>query len=304
MKVIKGQLPKFVSDLKGHRWIIVAPSRVSRPHDNLPSPPRPTDVTCPFEPGNEALNKELFRIGGEPGDANWQIRVIENKYPLTQYHEVVIHSPDHEKDIDEFSPEQVEMILKTYRARYNYHRAQNHGQVLIFNNHDVHAGASIGHPHSQIVVVPPEVSLEVIPREEIDNVVLETKDFLVYCPDYSEWPYELWIAPKEHVLNNFGGISDEEIADLAPLLTRSLKIIIDRFKAPGAPLRKEAGKRSDVGLDIPYNFYISHAENWYLRIIPRLIHRAGFELGSGIMVNIVDPEQAAKEYKEDFAKNQ
>lgn len=265
---------KFVHNLKGNRWLIVAPSRLARPHDNLPSPPRSTDVSCPFEPENDALNKELFRIG-DP----WKVRVIENKYPLTQYHEVVIHGPEHDKDIDELPLEHVQLILQAYRQRYNFNK--RFGNVLIFNNHDIHAGASISHSHSQIVVVPPDVTLENILRESINNVVFESKSFLVYCPDYSEWPYELWIAPKENVFSTFGAITDEEIVDLAPVLQKVLRSILKKFTGP----------------DIPYNFYIYHGENWYLRIIPRFIHRAGFELGTGISVNIVDPKMAAEEYK-------
>ena len=49
--------------------------------------------------------------------------------------------------------------------------------------------------------------------------------------------------------------------------------------------------------ETPYNFYIYHGPDWYLRIIPRLVHREGFELGTGLSVNIVDPSVAAQEYK-------
>ncbi len=252
---------------------------------------------CVFCPGNEKLNPdELFRVGGVPGDANWTLRVIKNKFPITDLHEVIIHSPDHQKDIDELPLSQVELILTTYRQRYNYHLAAQNGKVLIFNNHDAHAGASIKHPHSQLVVVPKQIHLETVPREPFQNIVKETSFFTMYCPDFSQWPYEIWVAPKNGGEKRFGEITDEEIKDLAVILQRILGFIIKKFSEPGA-LTQEVEKEAKTG-DIPYNYYIYHGADWYLRIIPRLIHRAGFELGTGLSVNIVDPAQAAKEYQE------
>ena len=276
-------MARFVPDSKTGRWVIIAPARVNRPHDNTVA----QDIVgqCVFCPGNEKLNPvDLLRIGGQTGDASWQLRVIPNKFPITDFHEVIIHSPDHQKDIDSLPLSQVELILTTYRQRYNYHIANKNGKVLIFNNHDAHAGASIKHPHSQLVVVPGQIHLGVIPREPTQNVVMESDNFTVYCPDFSQWPYELWITLKDNTTDTFGQISDGEIKDLAVLLQRFLGFIIKKFR------KNEA--------DVPYNFYIYHGADWYLRIIPRLIHRAGFELGTGLSVNIVDPALAAQEYKQ------
>lgn len=90
--------------------------------------------------------------------------------------------------------------------------------------------------------------------------------------------------------------SDEEITDLALLLPRVLAAIIKKFSGLGA--LKQKVEPDDETADIPYNYYIYHGPDWYLRIIPRLIHRAGFELGTGLSVNIVDPLTAASEYKQ------
>ncbi|MEK7565709.1 MAG: DUF4931 domain-containing protein [Patescibacteria group bacterium] len=272
-------MAKFVPDIKSNRWVVIAPTRVSRPHDN---PVMPAQSSCPFCPGNEGLNEEVFKLGS--------VRVIKNKYPITDFHEVIIHSPDHEKDIDELPAEQVELILKTYRERFNYYRdlgtarlqryAQHCGQVMIFNNHDIHAGASLKHPHSQLVVVPRQINLDTMKKEPVQNEVARTKHFVAYCPDFSQWPYEIWLAPNS--ISNFGQITDEEISDLAPLMQKILGFICKKF----------AGED-----DVPYNYYIYHGGDWYLRIIPRLVHRAGFELGTGLSVNIVDPVTAAGEFK-------
>lgn len=276
-------MARFVPDFKTGRWVIIAPARISRPHDNVATP----DVVgqCVFCPGNEKLNPvELFRVGGLPGDANWQIRVIINKFPITDFHEVIIHSSDHEKDIDQLPLSQVELILTTYRQRFNFHGATQNGKVLIFNNHDAHAGASIRHPHSQLVVVPGQIHLDVLPREPEQNVVVKTKYFTVYCPDFSQWPYEVWITLSDNTADTFGQIADDEVKDLAVILQKLLKVVISKFKKDEK--------------DVPYNYYIHHAADWYLRIIPRLVHRAGFELGTGLSVNIVDPAVAAKEFSE------
>lgn len=283
-------MARFVPDSKTGRWVIIAPARVNRPHDNVATP----DVVgqCVFCPGNEALNPgELFRIGGLPEDPHWQLRVIKNKFPITDLHEVIIHSPDHEKDIDELPISQVELILSTYRQRYNYHLANKDGKVLIFNNHDAHAGASIKHPHSQLVVVPGQIHLDVIPREPEQNVVVRTKFFTAYCPDFSQWPYEIWVTLTDDNVGTFGEITDEQIKDLAPLLQKILAFIIKKFNDP------EHSWPNKTDRDVPYNYYIYHGQDWYLRVIPRLIHRAGFELGTGLTVNIVDPAKAAEEYK-------
>lgn len=304
-------MAKFVPDLKTKRWVIIASGRVSRPHDNTIVPdeergheekvetkPPIVSVTpeqlkkCPFEPGNEVMNPiELFRVGGANGDPNWRIRVIANKYPITDLHEVIIHSPDHLKDIDELPAEHVELLFQTYRQRYNYHMHEGNGQVIIFNNHDAHAGASLRHPHSQIVVVPSQINLDTVPREPVSNMVVDNKFFHLYCPDFSQWPYELWIAPKK-LGTVFGEITDEEIKDLVPLLQKSLQFIIKKFTELGA--MRKGGDDLD---EVPYNYYLYHGTDWYLRIIPRLIHRAGFELGTGLSVNIVDPAIAAGEYR-------
>lgn len=264
-------MARFVPDIKTNRWVIITPARVSRPHDNTPHGAK----VCPFCPGQESLNAELYKVG-DP----WQIRVISNKYPITDYHEVIIHSPDHEKDIHNLPLSQVELILKTYRERYNYHI--KNGAVMIFNNHDIHAGASLKHPHSQLVVVPRQINLDTIAREPTQNEITRTKYFVAYCPDFSQWPYEAWITPHS-TETTFGEITDDEIIDLSSLLQKLLAVIQKKFTGES---------------EVPYNFYIYHGKDWYLRIIPRLVHRAGFELGTGLSVNIVDPATAAQEYRE------
>lgn len=250
-----------------------------------------SEKACPFCPGLEASNQEVLRVSHsfnieDAGSGKlWLVRVITNKFPLTDYHEVVIHSPDHYKDIGELQTEQVLAILNVFRERYNFHTARSHGSVMIFLNHNIHAGASLHHPHSQIVVVPPEVELHTEEREPVSNVVLESRYLTVFCPEYSEWEYELWLAPKDLEAKTFGEASDEELKDLAYYLKRVL-FCLD-FKMPF----------SKVGDGVSYNFYIYHGRSWFLRIVPRIDHEGGFEIGTNILVNEVDPKRAANEYR-------
>ncbi len=279
-------MAKFVPDIKTQRWIVIAPARIDRPVEY-----KDKAAVCPFCEGNESMTPpEAYRIGGE-GEWNkpgWQVRVVPNLFPITDTHEVIIHSPSHHKDIEDFELPQVTRILTVYRMRFVKHMED--GQVIIFSNHGEHAGASLSHPHTQLVVIPKQINLDALVKEPVMNVVEDNTFYFTYCPDFSQWPYEVWIAPKrENTM--FSDIADDEIQDLASILQRAIKRLSIRYN-------KEDGQKIHGNAPFAYNFYIHHAKNWFIRIIPRLIHRAGFELGTGLSVNIVDPTVAAKELRE------
>lgn len=284
-------MAKYVPDVTTNRWVIIAEGRVKRPQYLKPPPAGQAGKACVFCPGNEKTSgSEVYRMGsGEPNTEGWQVRVIANKYPITDFHEVIIHSPDDEKDIDKLPLEQVHKILLTFRDRYNFH-AKN-GHVLIFNNSGEAAGASIRHPHSQLIVIPRQINIDALNLEPITNIIIESRYFTMFCPEFSQWPFEVWIAPKTRN-ETFGQISSEAIGDLAAFLQGALRRLIKHLYSgahlhPGMPMVsfKEAPA---------YNFYIHHAQDWYIRIIPRLIHRAGLELGTGLSVNIIDPTDASE----------
>ncbi len=281
-------MAKFVPDIKTQRWIVIAPTRVDRPDEHVNEVKKPV---CPFCLGNEGMTPpEVYRLGGE-GDWNkpgWQVRVVPNKFPITDIHEVIIHSPAHDKDIAEFEVSQVVRILTVYRNRFQFHLPN--GQVIIFSNHGEHAGASLDHPHSQLVVIPRQINLDALVKEPVMNIVEDNTFFTTYCPDFSQWPYEVWIASKKEN-TMFSDITDEEIKDLAEILQRTLKRLKIKYSIPQT-------KKIHDSAPFAYNYYIHHAKSWFIRIIPRLIHRAGFELGTGLSVNVIDPTVAAKELKE------
>lgn len=283
------KMAKYVPDVKTQRWVIISPARTKRPDESAgPSPAPAGQPTCPFCPGNEsATPPELYRIGpGEKDKPGWQVRVIPNKFPITDIHEVIIHSPSDTDDIEHLPLEQVTRILTAYRDRYRAH--ENDGQVLIFCNHGFHAGASLKHPHSQLVVVPKQINLDSLYREPIANIVEENTFYVTYCPDFSQWPYETWIAPKQEGAK-FGDTKDSELSDLAGIMQKVLRKM-EKIYVASTIKPKDRSDNTFV-----YNYYIYHGTNWFIRIIPRFIHRAGFELGTGLNVNVVDPGEASKE---------
>lgn len=279
-------MARYVPDVHTRRWVIIAPKRKSRP-DLYQDKENGGGLKCPFCEGNEKMTPpEVSRIGhGNPDEAGWEVRTVPNLYPITDIHEVVIHSPDHIKDIEDLSDEQNVKIFTIFKERYNLYRKQ--GQVLIFTNHGKSTGASQIHPHSQIVVVPHQIKLDTLALEPIQNVVFEGEYCVTYCPEFSQWPYEVWIAPKK-TKTFFGDCISAEIECLAKSVKKALNQI--RVKSADPQFSKQ-----NHGQEFTYNIYIYPLQNWYLRIIPRLMIRAGFELGTGIHLNIVDPAVAAEE---------
>jgi UDPglucose--hexose-1-phosphate uridylyltransferase len=281
-------MSKYIPDSKTQRWVIISAQRTKRP-SNVEGKPAGGFV-CPFCPGNEAVTPpEVYRIGpGEKDAPGWLVRVVPNKYPITDTHEVIIHSPDEKKDIEHLDVTQVRHILTAYRDRYKFHTPS--GQVIIFCNHGFHAGASLAHPHSQLVVVPKQINMDAVSLEPVANIVSDTPDFVTYCPEFSQWPYEVWIAPKK-TGEKFGDVDDDRLGILAGVFQKALQRIEHVLTDPAVPF-KQANE------PFVYNYYIYHGTDWFIRITPRAVHRAGFELGTGLSVNVVDPTDAAEKLRQ------
>ena len=274
---------QFLQNPISKKWVILAPRRANRPDVAKGAEP-----VCPFCLGKEQGEKEVYRVGGSEGDFNWQIRVVPNKFPFAPIHEIIIHSPDHYKNFGELPLSQVELIFKTYRQRYNIH--QNKGQVYIFHNRGEAAGESLPHPHTQLVVMPSNVRMDLprlasegeLPTVAKDQETQETRHFTLFCPKTSQWPDEVWIASQKRG-RLFGEITDEEIADLSHIVTRLVEIFNLRH-----------------GHEFPFNFYIYPGGDWYLRLIPRGKVLGGFEIGTGIFINTQDPQETISFIKEHF----
>lgn len=254
-----------------NKWVIISPRRAKRPEEKING----EKPKCPFCYGNEAMTPpEVYRIGGgKENETGWQVRVVPNKYKITEIHEVIVHSPDHGLEFENYSDEQLCLIFQTYKKRFNFYQKQ--GQVIIFNNTGKGGGESLEHDHSQLTVVPFSIPIVNLPISQIENIVFENEVLSVFCPLVSEWPYEVWFVPKKRN-RYFGEINNREIE----ILVQELKNVI-------AKIKKTVGSFS-------YNYYICPQKDWYLRLIPRISIRGGFELATGIMVNVKDPQEVKK----------
>lgn len=256
-------------------------------------------VACYFCKGNEGLTPPTLYKDAD----DWNVRVFNNKFPLMPDHEIIVHSPFHDKDLEDFDHEQNVRIVRAYLDRVSYFGRQGK-EVIIFNNKGGRAGASLLHPHSQIVAskgFPGILEKEKESalhynnernscywcdewREAVETksrVVYESSHFVVFCPKASRWSYEIVLVPKNHK-PNFGFIDEMEINDLAKVLPGALLVYKNCFKNPDR------------------NFWIHtmmyEPYHWHMGFIPHIKVFGALELGAGIWVSDkATPEDAGVE---------
>jgi UDPglucose--hexose-1-phosphate uridylyltransferase len=308
-------MPELRRDELSGRWVLLAPGRSARPH-TFPSsaPDAPGGAVCPFCPGNEHLTPpELYRTGGgAPDMPGWRVRVVPNLYPIvggadagpgaTGAHEVVVLSPAHEASIAQLDRQQATEVLTVLRDRARHHLAAGRAFVQVVINHGRAAGASIEHPHAQIValdLVPPAVAQAIERFEDAghdlvmadldeagDGLRLLDGPVVGWCPRAGSAPYELRLALRSPG-SRFDDAADGDIQPLADA-TRSV-------------LARLGGATGDA----PYNLVVHTAPpgagdksfHWYVEVQTRMAVVAGFEQGTGILVNTVPPELAARELR-------
>jgi UDPglucose--hexose-1-phosphate uridylyltransferase len=221
-------------------------------------------------------------------------------------HEVIIECPHHETSMSRLSVDNIREVLWVYRDRLvDLKRDPRLVHGLIFKNVGALAGATLEHSHSQLIVtpvVPISVWEEMTGSLEFYNyrgrciycdmiqqelatasrIVLDTPNFVVFCPFASRFPFETWVLPKQHS-SHYENIPRQGVEEM------------------GSVLKTILGKLEVALDDPPYNYIIHTAPfdtkeiphyHWHLEIIPRLTRIAGFEWGSGFYINPVLPEQA------------
>lgn len=312
-------------------WVIIAPERNRRPRDGPPASKRIAsllsfDPDCPFCPGNEAMLPSIVAEMASAQRPGWRTRAVANKFPAVSRdvarcehgslyeaaagrgsHEVVIESPHHNSDLTTMSRDEVRDALVTCRDRHEALMADEAVQsAIIFRNRGSPAGASLQHPHSQVIAletVPPLVRArqaamldycqkekrcvlcDVIAHEQGDGsrLVDENDAFVTIVPFAASAPCEIWLLPKRHQAS-FGEIQGAEIELLAIALSDALVLLAAALNDP------------------PYNYVIDTAAkdglgarhvHWRLRIVPQSTVSAGFELASGLPINPHLPEQDA-----------
>ena len=325
-------MPELRQNFFTKEWVIIATERARRPeeltaHRAVQSVPSFLDG-CPFCPGNEGKTPaDVVRF---PNDASkpWAVRVIPNKFAALSadvqptrslqhlrrriegfgFHEVVIDGPDHSCCMALLPDAQVARILAIFKERYNSLSSdQRINHVTIFKNHGADAGASLQHPHSQIIatpVIPSQVRYRLhealrhfddagecmfchfVEREVEDQtrIVLKSEFFVAMELFASPTPFATHIFPLRHMAS-FGEITPAEIVDLARVLRTFLAKIYVGLENPDFNFTVRSGPSDYVG---------ARHFHWYLSVIPRLTRVAGFELGSGMFINTVLPEAAAE----------
>lgn len=305
-------MPELRRDELADRWVLLAPGRSARPHT---FPPATADVDtapadCPFCPGHEGMTPpEVYRTGGgAPDTPGWRVRVVPNLYPIvggddpgpgaTGAHEVAVLSPAHGRSFARLDEAQATEVLTVLRDRARHHLRAGHAFVQVVINHGVAAGASIEHPHAQLVAldfVPAAVEdakrrfagagIDLVDGDmELAGDALRVVDGAApaWCPHASSNPYQLRIALRAP------GARFDEADDPA-------------IVAVASTARRALGRLASVLGDVPYNLVVYTAPpgaarepfHWYVEVQTRIAVVAGFEQGTGILVNTTPPDLAA-----------
>lgn len=324
------KITELRQDIVTGDWVVIATGRGRRPEEFAEhkreeveeDPNRKCFFCYPEETGQEP--DELIY---ENSNKDWSLRVFPNKYPAFSrgnilrhfeegpyfgmngigYHELVI-TRDHEKQIANLEISEVAEIIDAYQDRYvSLMNKKSVNYIEIFHNHGKEAGASIAHPHSQLMAIPvisPYVTQELNGAEnyyrmnkkcvycamaewEMESrkrIVYENDDYLVFCPYASRAAFETWVIPKKHK-PYFERTSAKEKMMAAEALKTAINKI---YTALGDPA---------------YNFYIHTSPcdgkdyphyHWHIEILPRTSVWAGFELSTGIEISTIQPEVAAE----------
>lgn len=328
------------------RWVVIASQRRRRPSDFFETKKDEVKKTvCPFCPGNEHLTPPatlVYLVGDrgvektiEDGDfrhKDWSIRCIPNLYPAFSpvdgpestwefkptafrrsmkalgFHEVLIESPFHNEHPSTARLFQLKLVINAIKDRFYYLSSRKYVKyVSIFRNHGASAGASLSHPHSQVVAMPilpriigeeSEASREyhetegncifccIIEEEaKSERFIWENESFIVFAPWASLNPFEFWIFPKKH----------------QPSILETTDIEIENF---AEVLRVSLGGLKNLLNDPPYNLgfhmLLENHYHWHVEVYPSLTIWAGLEKSTGVFINTVPPEDAAESLKKSF----
>lgn len=313
------------------RWVAVATTRRSRPAGfvsrQLPVEPGPARP-CPFCPGNEEETPPALETYGPHGA--WSVRIVHNLYPAfagvgpltveedghglfrraaaTGSHEVVVFSPDHQASWADLTDRQAGLVMAALRDRFEEHAALSgvaYTQAIV--NHGREAGASIEHPHGQLLAIPfvpgelvdeldcfaafgerslLAATLEAETEAGGERIVAADDRVVVLCPYWAGSPYEMLVVPRAPVAH----LDRAAPADLA---------------AAGRLLRDALARLRRLVGDVAYNLVFHSAPHdsrtpfhWHIHVVPQITTVAGFEMGTGVRINVVAAEQAARELRQ------
>jgi UDPglucose--hexose-1-phosphate uridylyltransferase len=320
------------------RWVIISTERGKRPSDFVKFVQKGNEdiSSCPFCWGNEKFTpSEIMSyrpLNTQKDTSGWWVRVIPNKFPALRVegevvrnaegiydkmsgigaHEVIIETNYHNKDLHQIEDKLAEDIFRAYRERMiDLKRDIRFEYILIFKNYGSVAGATLSHPHSQLIalpMVPIRIKQEILGAKsyfdykercvfcdiiayELKNperLVAENDDFIAICPYASRFSFEVWVLPKRHD-SMFEDINDIEVRNLTHIM-------------------KSVNQKLNIALENPPYNYLLHTSplknsnlehyHWHIEIMPKLSGVGGFEWGTGFYINPTPPEEAAKFLRE------
>jgi UDPglucose--hexose-1-phosphate uridylyltransferase len=199
---------------------------------------------------------------------------VPNLYPALERQEVVVHTPEHLRSVGQLADDQLELVAEAWQRR----ATDVPGYVHAFVNEGREAGSSLPHTHSQLAwfTSPPPIPVAERGLSLDGELVLESSGVVVQCPRVSRVPYELVIAPAEPEPNAF----------------RS-----DRLGAALALLGEAVRRIHAAAGVVPLNAWLHDTEHWHLEVLPRTTVLAGLELGAGVYLNSLPPEEGAQKLR-------
>ena len=321
-------------DLVSGDWVVIANTRDKKPDDfktDTEISEKSSVESCLFcDPVASGQEKDVLIYN--TADDDWSLRVFPNKYPAFSrpvggkiqhqeegpyflmegvgYHEVIV-TRDHFERIGSMDNLKVAEIFDAFQTRYlDLMNKKSVRYIEIFHNQGKTAGASIFHPHSQLVAIPvisPYINLELQGAENYyksnkkcvfcnileweeeaqKRIIFENEKFVAFCPFASRRAFEVWVVPKTH----------------QPYFER----IETEDKIQGGEALNEAIRKINSVLNDPdYNFYLHTSPcdgkdyphyHWHIEILPKTSIWAGFELSTGIEISTIEPEKAAAALK-------
>jgi len=311
------------------RWVVISTDRADRPFASFVPRVLPVEADpsrpCPFCPGNEGNTPPEIERADASG--RWQVRVLPNLYPafsgddpmvvshlgpvFTQapasgIHEVLVLSPEHRATWADLSDDHADQVMEVVRERMAAHATRaglRYSQAIV--NAGREAGASLEHPHGQLLgmpFIPSEITSEVAgfarfegscllctavdAEESVGYRIVHADDrSVVICPFWSSMPYEMLVIPRRHSAHLHTARPPDSSS-----VGRTIRVAL------GA-LREQLG---DVAYNVVFHsapFRSSAEYHWHVHLLPKVTTTAGFELGTGVMINVVPPEDAANELR-------
>lgn len=318
------------------RWVIMAQHRAARPYDFEWQVQRRPDASCPFCVGQESQTPEpvlVLRDRSADDQFPWHVRVVPNRYPAVEdgpastwqqsgplcggtapgVHEVLIESPEHDIPFAELPLSRLALCFEAVRQRFSdWRREGRFGYALMFKNVGPLAGASLEHPHSQLMALGEEplergrqlalidawtertgqcLACDVLAAEtrEATRILGGTDRFLAYCPYASRFPYEVRIMHRWHQR----AFEDAEAGELRELSVCVQRVLIMLARVLGF------FSYNLILHTAPFDTKKAKHYHWYLEVFPRVTMTAGFEWGSGYFLNTTTPEKAAAALRND-----